>query len=331
MSITKALRFPAQPWLLAALLLTLLLSLTASAADSGKLTVTWFDMKVHGLATLIETPSGKVYLIDTGGYDKKLDYNAARDTVAPLLKAKGYTQIDGIAVSHPHADHYGGLEWWLTTWPVKQMVDSGYEGRAQSDDYRKLRTLAKERGGEYLVLSAGQKLAWDKDLTIEALSPPKELLELNSDPKKISDHGLLNGNSLVLRVQHGENVFLFPGDAYGMGQRFMLTNTPPAKLRAKVVTAPHHGFNTSPEFAEGTHPEIVIASCLADYPGSPIRSPAAQAVKMYEPVGAKVYATAWHGNIQIISDGKTVSVKTEREYAPPPAPATESPKPAAKP
>ncbi len=311
--------------------LVLFICYTASAADSGKLTVTWFDMKVHGLATLLETPEGKVYLIDTGGYDKKQDYNAARDAVAPVLKSKGYKKIDGIAVSHPHADHYGGLEWWLMNYPVKQVVDSGYEGRAQTDDYRRLRTLVKERGGEYLAVSAGQKLVWDKELMVEVLSPPKELLELASDPTKISDHGLLNGNSLVLRVQHGENVFLFPGDAYGMGQRFMLTNTPPAKLRAKFVTAPHHGFNTSPEFAEGTHPEIVIASCLADYPGSPIRSPAAQAVKMYSSVGAKVYATAWHGTIQIVSDGKTIAVKTEREYVPQPAPVSEPVKPAVKP
>ncbi|HSH94470.1 MAG TPA: MBL fold metallo-hydrolase [Roseimicrobium sp.] len=293
-------------------------ALSASAAEPGKLTVTWFDMKVHGLATVLETPSGKVYLIDTGGVDKKTDYIAARDVVAPFLKSKGITKIDGIAISHPHADHYGGLEWWLTNWPVKQVVDSGYEGRAQTEDYRKLRALAKERGAEYLAISAGQTLPWDKDLNIEALSPPKELLALDSDPKKVSDHSLLNGNSLVLRVQHGGNVFLFPGDAYGVGQRFMLTNTPPAKLRSTIVTAPHHGFNTSPEFAAGTSPKIVIASCLADYPGSPIRSPAAQAEKMYGPVGAKVYATAWHGDIRIVSDGKTFTVKTAREYVPKP-------------
>jgi competence protein ComEC len=289
----------------------------AAAPAAGKLTVTWFDMKVHGLAVALETPSGKVLLVDTGGRDTKQDYIAARDVVSPFLKARGHKEIAVMAVSHPHADHYGGAEWWLSNWPVKRFIDSGYEGRAQTDDYRKLRTLVKERGGEYRAVHAGERpLDFDKDLLIEVLSPPKAFLELQSDPQKITDHGLLNGNSLVLRVQHGENVFLFPGDAYGMGQRFVLTNWPPGKLRTTILSAPHHGFNTSPEFADATRPKVVIASCLADYPGSPIRSPAAQAEKMYSPVGAKVYATPWQGNVQVVSDGKTYTVTTERERKP---------------
>lgn len=292
---------------------SLLIAISLPAAAPGQLTVTWFDMKVHGLAVALETPSGQVFLIDTGGRDEKTGYLAARDVVAPWLKARGHKEIAGIAVSHPHADHYGGAEWWLTNWRVKQFIDSGYEGRALSDDYRKVRTLAKSGGTEYRIAHAGQKLDWDNALDVEVLSPPKEFLELQSDPKKISDHGLLNGNSLVLRIQHGANVFIFPGDAYGMGQRFILTNLPPDHLRAMVVTAPHHGFNSSPEFVQASRPKIVIASCLADYPGSPIRSPADKAVEMYSPVGAKVFATCWNGNIQVVSDGKTFSVKTERE------------------
>lgn len=296
------------------LALTLLTGLNASAADSGKLTVTWFEMKAHGLATLLETPSGKVYLIDTGADDKKLEYNTARDNVAPYLRAKGYTKIDGIAISHPHGDHYGGLEWWLTNWPVKQLVDSGYKGRGLGNGYTRLRELAKERGAEYIAVTAGQKLEWDKDLSIEVLSPPKEFLELDADPKATEVSALVNGNSMVLRVQHGDNVFLFPGDSYGMGQQYMMTNTPPAKLRATVVTAPHHGNSTDPNFADATHPKFVVVSCLADYPQKPVRSPAALAASIFGAYGAKTYATPWNGNISITSDGKTLAVKTEREH-----------------
>lgn len=302
------------------LALSLLASFTLSAAETGKLTVTWFEMKAHGLSTLLETPSGKVYLIDTGADDRMLNYNTARDNVAPLLNSKGYTKLDGIAISHPHADHYGGLGWWLTNWPVKQVVDSGYNARGLGNEYRQLRALAKDRGAEYLALTAGQKLDWDKDLSIEVLSPPKEFLETKSDAKDIADNVLANGNSMVLRVQHGENVFLFPGDSFGMGQQYMMTNTPPAKLRATVVTAPHHGNSTDPKFAEATSPKFVVVSCLADYPQKPVRSPAALAAGIFGAYGAKTYATPWHGNVSITSDGKTVSVKTEREYTPPAKP-----------
>jgi beta-lactamase superfamily II metal-dependent hydrolase len=176
-----------------------------------------------------------------------------------------------------------------------------------------LRKLAEQKSA-YRKAQAGDSLDWDEQLDVDVLSPPRTFLGLDSDPGKISEHSLLNGNSLVLRVRHGENVFLFPGDAYGMGQRFILSQVPAEKLRMTVMTAPHHGFNTSPEFAAATRPAVVIASCLADYPGSEIRSPADQAIKMYAPVGSRVYATCRHGRIQVVSDGRTIHVKTERAW-----------------
>ena len=55
-----------------------------------------------------------------------------------------------------------------------------------------------------------------------------------------------------------------------------------------------------------------MCSCLAHYDNSPIASPGEQATKVFGPVGAKVYTTAWHGNVVITSDGRTLQVKTER-------------------
>lgn len=297
------------------------LAILASAAlaaepDAPKpLTVTWFEMPIHGLAVVLETPAGNAFVIDAGGLDGRRDYNGGRDAIAPYLKARGVEKIAAIAISHPHADHYGGARWLLENYPVGRYVDSGYEGRGLADDYRLIRKLAEQKH-IYLKAQAGDRLDWGSDVEVEVLSPPRDYLELKSDPAKITDHGLLNGNSLVLRIRHGDNTFLFPGDAYGMGQRYMLAEIPAEKLRMTVVTAPHHGFNTSPEFAAAVRPRFAIASCLLDYPGSDIRSPAEQATKMYSPHGTKVYATCWSGRIQITSDGKTLDVKTERKWNP---------------
>ena len=286
-------------------------SLAADPGSPGKLTVTWLAMPIHGLAVVLESPAGHVIVIDAGGRDAKLnDYDAGRDAIAPYLRSRGHQQIKAIAISHPHGDHYGGAAWLLENYPVGEFVDSGYEGRGLSDDYRLVRKLAQAKS-TYRRAQAGARLAWDNQLEVEILSPPTNFLELDSDPQKITEHGLLNGNSLVLRIRHGDHTFLFPGDAYGMGQRYMLTQTPSDKLLATVLTAPHHGFNSSPEFVAATRPSIVVASCLADYPGSNIRSPADQAIKMYSPVGATVYATCRHGRVQLVSDGKSYEVNTE--------------------
>lgn len=279
----------------------------------GKLVVTYLDTTEHGLAVVLQSPSGGVFLIDTGPKNVKVD--SGRDTIAPFLKARGITEIAAIALSHPHSDHYGGAPWLLDNIKVKRLMDSGYDARGMSDAYRQLRRQARDRGVAYQTASAGDRLDWDEALEVDVLSPPGEFLAINADPAKISEHGLLNGNSLVLRVQHGKNVFLFPGDAYGVGQRFMLENTRRDRLATTIMCAPHHGFNCSPEFAAATRPEIVVASCLDHYENSEVVSPGLKATEVFGKVGSKVYVTAWHGNVEVVSDGAAYTIKTSRTPA----------------
>jgi competence protein ComEC len=303
--------------------------LDAARAADGKMTVTWLDMPVHGLAVVLETPGGRTWLIDTGGIQQKdgSDYTAGRDTIAPFLTTRGCQEIAGISISHPHGDHYGGASWLLNNWKVGTFLDNGYEGRGQSPSYTQLRRMAEQRGATYRAVQAGATLDWDPALTVEVLSPPAEFISMNADPAKVSEHGLLNSNSIVLRVQHGKNVFIFPGDSYGGGyEQHLQAAVAPGKLATTVLTAPHHGFNPGTQFPKLTHPQIVVASCLADYPGNANtpnpRSPGERATKVFGALGAKVYVTAWHGNVQVVSDGETVQATTQREPAvvPPPLP-----------
>ncbi|MES2596085.1 MAG: MBL fold metallo-hydrolase [Verrucomicrobiota bacterium] len=305
------------------LLLLLLFSLT-SFIEARELTVTWLDTPVHGLAAIVEMPGGKVMLVDTGGVkkDAETDYNAGRDAISPFLKARGYAEISAIVISHPHGDHYGGAEWLLQNWTVREYVDNGYEGRGQTLAYKRLRDLAVQRGGKYRAATHGAHLEMDAGLEMEVLSPPAEFISRDSDPAKVSEHGLLNSNSLVLRLQHGQNVFLFPGDSYGGGfETFLKEKVPAEKLKTTVLTAPHHGFNPGYAFPKMLMPKHVIASCLADYPGNAgtpnPRSPGDRAIGTYTPLGAEVCVTAFHGNITAVSDGSTVKVtKTHERTAP---------------
>ncbi len=292
----------------------------------GKLTVTWLNMPVHGLAAVVETPSGKVVLVDTGGVDQKSgkDYNAGRDTISPFLKARGYKEITSILISHPHGDHYGGLEWLLQNWTVGELVDNGYEGRAQTLAYTRLRDLAVQRGGKYRALLSGARPAWDPALDMEILSPPAGFLSAASTPEQVSDHGLLNSNSLLLRIAHGKNVFLFPGDSYGGAfEAYLKKNVPAEKLLTTVLTAPHHGFNPGYDFPAMLMPKFVIASCLPDYASNAgtanPRSPGDRAIEVYGKLGAEVFVTAFNGNVQAVSDGSTVTVTPDhaRQKTPP--------------
>lgn len=292
------------------LLLILLACASALQAGDGKLVVTWLNMPEHGLAIVVQTPAGGTWMIDTGHVSAQ--YDAGRDTIEPFLRSCGITKLDGIAISHPHGDHYGGAQWLLDHMPVKTFVDTGYAARGLSLAYTRLRQHARERGANYITATEGDTLDFGPGVSVEVLSPPKQMHATDADPAKISEHGLLNTNSLFLRLQHGDNVFFFPGDAYGAGQRYVLEKTAPEKLKAAVVTAPHHGFNTHIEFAQATRPKFVIASCLKFYENSEVPSPGDKVKGQFEPLGTKVFVTAWNGNIEITSDGKEVTAKSER-------------------
>src|SRR4051812_40074396 len=54
----------------------------------------------QGDAILIRSPEGKAALIDAG---------PSKDVV-PLLRSRGVTTLDLVAVSHHHTDHYGGMD-----------------------------------------------------------------------------------------------------------------------------------------------------------------------------------------------------------------------------
>lgn len=297
-----------------------LLLLPSLLRAQGKMTVTWLDTSVHGLAVVLKTPAGKVYLIDTGGVRDKPDFNSGRDAIAPFLQAQGCSEIAGIVISHPHGDHYGGAEWLINNWKVGAFIDHNYEGRGQSLSYTRLRGLAVQHGGVHQAVHFGDTLDWGPDLKVEVLSPPKDFLDPNSDPAKVSDHGLLNSNSVVLRVEHGKNVFIFPGDSYGgTFEKHIKASIPPEQLKATVLTANHHGFNPGFDFPKLVMPKYVVASCVADYPGNANtpypRSPGDNAIKVYGALGAQVFVTAFHGNVTAESDGQTVTMKKQHERA----------------
>jgi glyoxylase-like metal-dependent hydrolase (beta-lactamase superfamily II) len=70
-----------------------------SVAKTGSLAIDFLDVG-QGDAILIRSPEGKTALVDAG---------PSKDIVS-LLRQRGITSLDIVAVSHHHADHYGGKD-----------------------------------------------------------------------------------------------------------------------------------------------------------------------------------------------------------------------------
>jgi competence protein ComEC len=287
----------------------------SSAGEQGQLVVTFFEMPQHGIAIAVQTPTRQVYLVDTG--IARGGHDTGRDILAPFLRARKVVEIEGIVHTHPHEDHYGGTPYLLEHFKVKRVIDSGYDRGVSkvvflrdlpsSSDYPKLLKLVTDHGSEHQVVSAGNKLSWDDALDVEVLSPPKAFLK---QPKGVEYE--INDNSVVLRVRHGKNVFLFTGDIGELGQEYLLKSIGAEKLRCTVLAVPHHGFDSDEKFVAVVKPSVAVASCLKDYPRDSLRSPGQKTTEVYGTAGAQVYVTAWHGNVQVTSDGEIWTVKTDR-------------------
>jgi competence protein ComEC len=283
-----------------------------------------------GLALVMRTPGGRTFLYDTGnGYPTATDpsgwagnHNTGRDLIAPLLARRGVKQLDGVVISHAHFDHFGGFIWLVDHFPIRKLYDPGYEmpGRA-ADDYRgelglyaQLRERFKQRRGAYQQANAGDKLAWDPQLQVEVLAPPKEFFHDQPSVERAKNdtapHHLVNANAMILRIQHGKVVFLLAGDIQeGDLKLSLLPSLPAGKLKCDVLVLPAHGLHSIPEEAQATRPSVAVGSVFAPYAkGSP-------APRVYGAVGAKVYLTGLHGDVEVVSDGERFTVTAERETA----------------
>ena len=285
---------------------------TAAAPPAGKLTVTILDLRYHGLAVVVQAPAGRTWLLDTGERERSSYYDA-RETISPFLAARNITELAGLLVSHPHGDHFGGAPYILEKLRVRELIDAGYDnfGGAELEEYRAIRQKYIDRHGKHVVVKAGDKLRWDEALQVDVLSPPEGFIQSQATPTRPGQADY-NNNSIALRVQHGKNVFLFPGDLTVGGQNYLLQTYSADRLKASVLVAPHHGFDSSPKFVAAVKPEVVVVSCLDDYPNSKTRSPGQRATEVFGAVGAKVYVTPWHGTVQVTSDGETFTVKATR-------------------
>ena len=286
----------------------LLLLLGAGLHAQGPFTVTVLDFKTHGLSIVLQMPGGGNWLLDTALRPKD-GYYSARDVIGPFLKSAGIKALDGVLISHPHGDHYGGLPYILENYRIGQLVDAGYDeiGGNELETYRKLRAQYIAGGGKSVIVKQGAKLLLDAGLEAEILWPPEGLSR--PDPSK-KDDALYNANSIVLRVRHGANVFLFPGDQHGLVN--MAKTLGPEKLKCDVLVAPHHGLNSTAAMAALTRPKIVVVASLKEYL-NPTIHPYELTSEAFAAARSEVYATWSRGNITVVSDGKTLRTTTATE------------------
>jgi len=199
----------------------------------------------HGLAVVIETPSGKLLAYDAGALGNS---EVAANAVSQAVWQRRRRRLDGFVVSHADSDHCNAIPSLAERLSCGTLFLHETFLKSPTPTANAVVTAWGEFCGEAHLIATGDRLRVDPDVEIEVLHP------------KMGFHGERdNANSLVLLITYAGRRILLTGDLErdGLSALLRLPRQP-----VDVLLSPHHGSKNAnpPELAAWTNPTWVIAS-----------------------------------------------------------------------
>ncbi len=249
------------------------------APPPGVLRIVALDVG-QGSAILVEM-GGRRLLYDTGP-SWGADSDAGARIIVPYLRARGIDRLDAIIVSHPDADHVGGLPALLRSLRIDWLA-----GTLPAD--HPLRASPQLARHSFRDCRRGQVWHWG-EARLEVLHPGSEPPRAPRSPT--------NAASCAVRVVTPAATVLLTGDLETGQERELMATLGAEALRADLLFAGHHGSNTSSgaAFLAAVAPSCAIAQ--AGYRNR-FRHPAARVLERYRAAGIGLLRTDRDGAITI--------------------------------
>lgn len=288
--VAVALMFRVSGWDPIADLFGLNKSPSVTRGGEGEVQVHFIDVG-QGDCALILTQDKSV-LIDSGE-------SQYADEVIQYIKKAGVETLDLIVVSHAHSDHMGGMAKIITAVDTRKLImprlpdelaptTAAFDGMLDAVDEYSVE-VGYTKAGEVFELG---------EAYLEIIAPYEDF-EITG----------LNDSSIVARLVHGDNTFLFTGDIEKAAENDILERG--TKLSSVVLKIAHHGSASSSQkgFLNKVSGKYAVISV-----GSPNRynHPNDEVLLRLEDMGYTVCRTDESGTVVFISNQEGLEVETEK-------------------
>lgn len=250
-----------------------------NATVSGVMEVHYIDVG-QGDCTLVRC--GNAALLIDGGNNYK------GTQIQLYLNKQGINKLDYVIATHPDSDHIGGLDVIVYKYdcdtiimPDMEKDSNSYRDLIAAMDSKLYKTTFPEIGKEYSLGEA----------SFTIISPVREYEDANN-------------SSVGILLKHGENKFLFTGDAESAAEKDIAAGN--INIDCDVYKVGHHGSSSSSskELLNAASPAYAVISCGKD---NGYGHPHDSVLKELEYRGIKVFRTDKQGTIIAVSDG--ISIK----------------------
>ena len=244
----------------------------------------------QGDAALIRFSNGKTMLVDAGNRNRWEDYGAR--VVLPVLNYFDIKQLNWTVMSHPHADHIGGL-----VSVVEEIhTDTLWDSYADYDSwtYNHLLDRYSNAGTEIIIPNSGDILV---------ISPLESIHILAPDSSFVKQSHNINNASIVFKLTVGETSLLFTGDIEKEGDERLLNFG--EYLKTDVLKVAHHGSITSTSNAllKFISPVIAVVSVGE---GNKFSHPSAGVMDRFSSQGITIHRTDHKGALWLQMDGHNI-------------------------
>ena len=258
---------------------------------AGVMEMTTIDVG-QGDSILLVTPEGRALLIDAGGLPQWMhsDFDLGEQVVSSYLWNRGIDHLDLVAITHPHADHLGGMPAVIANFHPRELwmsIDKPVGELAA------IVAQAQKAGIQVSVKKEGDQFDYG-GAHFHMLAPGRDQITGSMRP---------NDDCLVFTATFAETTALLEGDAERAAEQRVVEERPGEAMLLKVA---HHGSasGTSADLLATVHPRYAVISVGArNVYGHPRR----EVLERLQQARVKTYRTDEEVAISFYLDGKSAT------------------------